>query len=48
MINKFGFVVSVFYATYQSVVNHNETKFVHWMLWACVLGITIVLQEKSK
>jgi hypothetical protein len=48
MLNMIGFVLFVWIAAYESIFKHNETKFVHWMLWAIVCGIVCLLDKDDK
>jgi hypothetical protein len=47
MINRIGFIAFMIFAVYQHTVHHNETAFVHWMLWSIVCGIGVLIQEKK-
>jgi hypothetical protein len=46
MINLLGFLGFIFLAAYQDAVHHNETSFVHWMLWAILCGVGFLIVEK--
>jgi hypothetical protein len=46
MLNIIAFLLCMFTATYQSVFKHNETSFVHWMLWAIVCALSFLVNEK--
>jgi hypothetical protein len=48
MLNIIGFVLFGWIAAYESIFKHNETQFVHWMLWAIVCGIAYLLCKDDK
>jgi heme/copper-type cytochrome/quinol oxidase subunit 3 len=46
MLNLIASTFFIFLATYDHIIRHDETSFIHWMLWAIICGIGFLIGEK--